>query len=278
VDEYLSDNEQVERHRTWWRENGWFVIGGVALGFLALFGWRQYGEYQNSQAEAAAALYSQVKQATEVKNEVEAATLLGRLRSEHASSAYTPQAGLLVATSLLVAAPERAAEELRHVMEESDDDPELAMIARLRLARVLAYREQYDEALTLLTVNEPGQFAGRLNEVKGDIQAALGRVDEARAAYLAAMVADGSELLDRNFVQMKLNDLPGAAGAPPAENAPPAEGAPPAEDAPPAASSSAAPTLAPTPADTAPAPADTPTPAATAAPGAAAPANGGEGA
>ena len=32
VDEYLSDNEQVERLRTWWRENGWFVIGGAAPG------------------------------------------------------------------------------------------------------------------------------------------------------------------------------------------------------------------------------------------------------
>jgi predicted negative regulator of RcsB-dependent stress response len=216
VDEYLSDKEQVERLRTWWRDNGWFVIGGVALGFLALFGWQQYGEYRNSQAEAAAAIYQSLKQATETKNEVEATTLLAQLRSEYPSSAYTSQAGLLVASSLLVAAPERAAEELRKVMDEGGGDPELAMIARLRLARVLAYQEKYDEALALLAVEAPGQFAGRMNEVKGDIQAALGRVDEARAAYLAAMVADGSELLDRNFVQMKLNDLPSTAGAAPA--------------------------------------------------------------
>jgi len=234
VDEFLSDNEQVERLRVWWRDNGWFVLGGVALGFLILFGWRQYGAFQDTKAEEAAAFYQGVKAATEEKNEVEAATLLARLRSDYSSSAYTPQAGLLVASSLLIAAPDRAAEELRRVMDESRKDPELAMIARLRLARVLAYREQYDEALKVLAVTDAGQFAGRLSEVKGDIQAALGHVDEARAAYLAAMVADGSELLDRNFVQMKLNDLPGAAPEVPAAPST-AEPAPAAESGAPAA-------------------------------------------
>ena len=88
------------------------------------------------------------------------------------------------------------------------------MVARLRLARVLAYREKYDDALKTLKVDKPGKFAGRLNEVRGDVEAARGNVEEARKAYLEAMVADGSELLDRNFVQMKLNDLPGRCRAP----------------------------------------------------------------
>ena len=212
MDEYLSDNEQVERLRAWWRENGWFVLGGVALGFLVLFGWRQYGEYQELESRGGRGDLP-IGQASRRRRRTRSRRprCSAKLRAEYPSSAYTAQAGLLVASSLLVAAPDRAAEELRHVMEDSTDDPELAMIARLRLARVLAYREQYDEALKLLAVAEPGQFAGRLSEVKGDIQAALGHVEEARAAYLAAMVADGSELLDRNFVQMKLNDLPGAA-------------------------------------------------------------------
>ena len=73
---------------------------------------------------------------------------------------------------------------------------------------------------------------------------ARGNVEEARRAYLAAMVADGAELLDRSFLQMKLNDLPAVAAAPPATDAAAApNGTPPA--AAPATAPAAAPAAAP---------------------------------
>jgi predicted negative regulator of RcsB-dependent stress response len=211
VDDYLSEKEQVERLRGWWRENGWFLIGGVALGLLGIFGYNQYFAYKDRQAEAAGALYGQVKNYTEDNNLEQAVALLEQLRAEYPRNAYTQQAALLVARAAVVSDPERAQRELRAAMEGSSD-PELAMIARLRLARVLAYREQYQDALALLDgVTEPGQFAGLINEIRGDIHAARGDADAARAAYLAAMVAPGAELIDRSFLQIKLSDLPSAA-------------------------------------------------------------------
>lgn len=222
MDEYLSDKEQAERLRQWWRENGWFLLGGVALGLLGLYGYNQYFAYQDRQSEAARALYTSVKEATDDSDTAVVATALAQLRSEYPDHVYTHQAALLVASAEVVTAPDGAAEKLRFTMEQSSD-PELAMVARLRLARVLAYREQYQEALALLNVPMPGQFAGRIAEIRGDIHAALGETDAARTAYLEAMVTPGAELFDRSFVQMKLADLPGAVPEPsPAGEAAPA--------------------------------------------------------
>jgi predicted negative regulator of RcsB-dependent stress response len=217
VDEYLSEKEQVEKLRQWWRDNGWFLIGGAALGGLALLGWNQYWAYQARTSEQAGAVYESVQQAIAMPNLELAGTLLKQMRVDYPKAAYTDQAGLAVARAELISDPQHAADDLRYTMEHSKD-PELAMIARLRLARVLAYREQYPEALATLTVNEPGKFAGRINEIKGDIFVAQGKAEEARAAYLAAMVASGAEVLDRSFLQMKLADLPSSAPVtPPAE-------------------------------------------------------------
>jgi predicted negative regulator of RcsB-dependent stress response len=132
-----------------------------------------------------------------------------------------------------VSAPDSAAEKLRFTMENSDD-PDLAMVARLRLARVLAYREQFDQALAVLAVESPGEFGGRINEIRGDIYVARGDASSARTAYLEALAATGAELLDRNFLQMKLADLPLPPDAATEGEAAPAVSADPA-GAPPAA-------------------------------------------
>ena len=225
MDDYLSDKEQVERLRQWWRENGWFLIGGVALGGLAILGYNQYFAYQDRQGEGAAALYAQVKSETEDGDTEDAEARFAELRNEFPHHAYTHQAGLLLASAEVVTAPDAAAEKLKFTMENSED-AELAMVARLRLARVLAYRDRQQEALALLNVAEPGQFAGRIAEIKGDIHAARGETDAARTAYLEAMVAPGAELLDRGFLQMKLSDLPGSAPAAAVPTEPPAATAP----------------------------------------------------
>lgn len=205
MDEFLTEKEQVEQLRRWWQEYGWYLVGGMAVSALGYFGWNEYQARERAFAEEAASLYITLQAAVEDDSQG-TDQILEQLRTEHADSPYTHQAGLLMAQDHLISDPVRASEELRRVMEMSSDE-ELALIARLRLARVLAYREVYGEAMDVLAISEPGQFAARISEIKGDIHVALGETDAARAAYEGALTEPGSQGLDRNFVQMKLNDL-----------------------------------------------------------------------
>jgi predicted negative regulator of RcsB-dependent stress response len=209
LDEYLSDKEQIERLRAFWRDNGWYIIGGVALGAALLLGWNRYNAYQERRAEAAAALYQSLRDAAgRDGGQSEMHELLAQLRGDYASSPYADQAAMLVARSELISDPDAAVEELRRVMETSKD-PDLALVARLRLARLLAYRQQYQPALELLGIEEPDAFTARYNEVEGDIDVALKDYIGARAAYQRALTAPPGEfLVDRSYVQMKLDDLP----------------------------------------------------------------------
>ena len=206
MDEFLSEKEQIDQIREWWRENGGYLIGGLALGVLILFGWNRFNSYEDAQGEAASELFVELRQAIEDDAPGDARSLLAQLRESYPGSPYTDQAGLVVAVIRMDAGQmSGASDELRYVMEETSD-PELSLIARLRLARVLAQQEEYDEALATLDVESAG-FSGRYNEVLGDIHVELGDLVSARAAYTAALITEESNLVDRNLVQMKLEEL-----------------------------------------------------------------------
>jgi predicted negative regulator of RcsB-dependent stress response len=213
VDEYLSEKEQLEQIRAWWREYSWYLIGGVALGGLILLGWSQYQAYEQRRIVAASALYDELAVAVLDRAEVRASDLLGQLRAEYPSSPYTDQAGMLKASlDLDLQQTDAALEELRRVIADTSDD-ELALVARQRLARLLMHLGRYDEALGVIEAVDPGRFTGRFSELRGDIYLAQGEPDRARTAYQEAFNSEYIDVLDRNLLQMKLDDLPSASVA-----------------------------------------------------------------
>jgi predicted negative regulator of RcsB-dependent stress response len=214
VDEFLSEKEQLERIRDWWRENGWYLIGGAALGAVLLFGWTQYRAYQQQRVEIASNLYQEMSRAVLDRAEVQATDLLNELRAEYPSSPYTDQAGLLYASLMLdQQRSDDAVAALRYVLGDTDD-PELTLVVRLRLARLFLHLDRLDEALAVIgEVGDPGRFVGLFTELRGDIYLAQGDSQQARTAYLEAFNSEYPEVVDRNMLQMKIDDLPATATA-----------------------------------------------------------------
>lgn len=215
MDEQLTDEQQAEIVRGWLRENGGFIFGGIVVAVGALFGWQQWQDYRNTQAERASALYELLLGAVRGGRTSQADDFFVDLETQHGGSAYVDQARFVLAKSYMDRSDfETAAGHLAAVVNHTDS-AELRHVATLRLARVRLQQQQYDVALDVLGSATPNSaFAPRYDEVRGDIYFAQGRTEEARAAYESALTSvQEAPVIDAVYVQAKLDAIGGSAGA-----------------------------------------------------------------
>ena len=59
MSDYLTEEEQVEALKKWWRENGKAIVGGAVLGLALVGGWQAWQSYQKGEAELASAYYEE---------------------------------------------------------------------------------------------------------------------------------------------------------------------------------------------------------------------------
>ena len=200
MDVYRTDEEQVEAIRAWWRENGRSAVFGVVLGLAAIFGWRAWQAWEAARAETASALYQEMMDAVRAGKSADADKAGERLVSDHTGSSYAVFARLALAGLAMDRKDlDAATEHLRSALAENHVaalEPEI----RLRLARVLTARGEFDAALALLTAPAGMQgYGSAVDELRGDIESARGNPDAARAAYEKARSATtgaGDELLE----------------------------------------------------------------------------------
>jgi len=212
VDDYLSEKEQWEWVKAQVRENGPAVIVAVLLAMALVFGWRWWQGRLDNERLAAADEYMQMVHALDTGDRTAALVALGVLEREHAGSPYTEQGKLLAARVYVdEGALDKAAGELASVAEHSQDQT-LALIARLRLARVQIAQGKPDAALATLGGVKPGAFAGRYHEVRGDAYYAKGDKAAALNEYRSAQAAaEGGESA---LLGLKVADLAADAPAP----------------------------------------------------------------
>jgi len=222
VEDYLSDREQEEALRAWWRENRNWILGGVVLGLGLLAGYQYWQTYTARRADEAGKLYTQFQDAMTRHDADKAAQVLQDLSARHEGSAYTQQGRLQLAKARVDAGKyEEALPYLQAVVDHSKDK-QLAEVARLRQARILAQMGKYDDALKLLDVESAGAFASQVREIRGDVYVAQGDLEKARAEYAAALEGDTDPRGNRAMLELKLQEIGGGKTA----SAPAAQGQP----------------------------------------------------
>jgi predicted negative regulator of RcsB-dependent stress response len=231
--EYLSDREQEEALRNWWRENWRWVASGIAVGFVVLAGWNYWKAGVNLRAEGGAQAYRELGLALANNDKDKVDASIRTLDTDFKRTPYADQAHLLMAQAHVNAGRyEMAVTDLQVVVDKSND-PALAAIAKIRLARVHIQLGHYDEALALLDVDKAGVFAPQVQEIRGDALLAKGDRAGARAAYQASILAAqaGNVHLAPNandYLHLKLQELAAETpeSAAPAVSIPAADGTP----------------------------------------------------
>ena len=214
MSDYLSEKEQWEQIRVWVRENGLYIVGGVAVALGLIGAWRWWQEHLDARGVQASALYTQMIGSLEHGDRGEAFVRLGELERDYAGSPYT-DLGKLLAARVYVEENEldKAAHELTVLMDSKDHA--LALVARMRRARVEIAQGKPDAALATLNGVDPGAFAARYHAVRGDAYYAKGDRAAALREYRGAQ--GGSDASDSALLDLKIADLsadaPAAAAA-----------------------------------------------------------------
>ena len=207
---YQTEEEQVEAIKSWWKDNGKSVIGGIVLGFAIIGGWQGWQGYQRNQGEAASAYFDAMRQAARSGQQAKAIEDGKRLVGEYGGTTYASFAALELARLSYLGGEKAAAREHLQWVTESAPDPAIREVARLRLAQLLLDINDVSALQALL--NEPAlpAFAGEFAVLRGDLARQQGDHEAARQAYQEAL-ANG--VGDQELLRMKLVDVGGQPSA-----------------------------------------------------------------
>ncbi len=204
----FNEEDDLEKLKAWWKNYGSALLIGAVLGTASLFGYRYWQQYEHEQAAQASALYDQVVYHMKQKALEQASSLGGQVMDNYDSTPYAGMAALLMARISYDRGDKTSAKQQLQWAMDNATIGATRHAARLRLAKLMSTEGQIAEALALLKVSDRGGFAAEYSEIEGDLYAAQGMSDAARAAYARALSAgQGQDREYETILKMKLADL-----------------------------------------------------------------------
>ncbi|CAK0738126.1 Ancillary SecYEG translocon subunit [Gammaproteobacteria bacterium] len=207
MDHYVTEDQQVEAIKTWWKENGSSVLIGSALGLVLVFAVRTWNDWQANKSEAAARIYQQVEAGLKTNQTITVQQAGTRLVEEYPSSVYAILGALAEAAALVEKGDLAGARGRLEWAITQGSDPHLKALAQLRLGRLILDQGDFARALTLSEAAAAAGFQAEADELRGDVLRTQGDRAGARAAYQAALSKLSPSSGVATNLRLKLDDL-----------------------------------------------------------------------
>ncbi|WP_444995117.1 YfgM family protein [Aliikangiella sp. IMCC44359] len=208
---YDTEEQQVEKLKEWWSENGTPLIIGAVIGLAGFAGWKYWTEKEVAHQAAASDLYMKVTEVLKSEDKTGLAESAKAVKSQYPKTSYAILSSFQLA-KLAVDANElsKAAAELTWIIDNHPDN-ELTPVAKIRLARIFIQQDKAADALPLVKVDKESGYSALASLVEGDALLALDKKDQALAAYKIAM-ADVDMVAKHPSLQFKIDQLSASEG------------------------------------------------------------------
>jgi predicted negative regulator of RcsB-dependent stress response len=206
MDNFETEEQQVEAIKKWWGENYKMVVVLTIVGLGSIIGIQQWKQSQVMHAQTASMEYDHILQVVKAGKEDPVKQQVDTMLGDYADYPYAALSAMLEAKQLIEAGKLAEAEAKFNWVISHSKAQNLQHISRVRLATILSAQGKNDAALKVLDV-EPGSFRASYLEVKGDILVAMKRIEDARSAYDQALEAYAVIGANAQILRVKRNDL-----------------------------------------------------------------------
>ena len=206
MDNYETEEQQVEAIKKWWSENYIMVIVLAVIGIGSIIGVQQWKHHKIVEAQTASVEYDHILEVVSDNQGGAISQQVNTMQADFSKYPYAALSTLLEAKTMVDAGKLADAEKKYQWVIDNGQSQSLQHVARINLATVMSAQGKNEEALSVLDV-EQGNFKASYLETKGDILVALNRINEAKSAYDQALQAYAAIGANAQILKVKRNDL-----------------------------------------------------------------------
>ncbi len=183
---HLDEEAQMVMLKTWWKENGRFVLIASALFVSVLIGGHFWKEYRLDALSDAASRYLTMMKSSDIAESQRSAQ---DLIDQHEGTVFATVARFKLAQAYVQKTQyKQAMQSLKEIIAKSENI-QFRSLARIRLSRIMLTTGDTKEAFHLLAQCEDKTFQGWADWVRGDIYLKQDDVSKAAEFYRYASLA-----------------------------------------------------------------------------------------
>jgi predicted negative regulator of RcsB-dependent stress response len=203
----MTEQEQIEQIKKWWKQYNGILTVIISLILLSISAYKYWGWHQEKISQQASNTYEQMMVAFSNQDNKSVRAYANELLSEYKNTVYADAARMTLAKLYISHNKYPEAHDQLEYVASYGKMPAFQQIAKIRLARLLIAEQTFDQALAELNEVNDKAYIPLINEIKGDIYTAKGEYPKAMNAYRKAVAEAQGQGMGNLFLEMKTNEL-----------------------------------------------------------------------